>query len=111
MCPDFHLFPGNIVGVHKFSNGNAMALIEAANEDQTVFATIIVAKIGKQMSVIVVEVSYFPKDFKGDPDKIKQDWYEDSQFMKTGKFGNKLTRVEKATDYKVFKKYLAGTEI
>ena len=108
MCPDFDKFAGNIVGAKNYENGNAMVVVETYNEDETVFALALLVKIFGKVNVIALQVSYLDK---ADPASSKTDYYEDLQFMKTGKISGKLDRVPALTDFKLFEPYVSAQEI
>jgi hypothetical protein len=112
-APDFISFPTHVVGTQPFENGNAIQILEAVNEAETVDAVIAVVKVGDTIGIIGLVAVYIPEGLRHF-DSTKQhvtDSYEDVAFTKTGRISGVLARVDKLTDYSEFKKFLTGTKI
>ena len=109
-APDFLTFPTDIVAQMKYDNGNGVVILESLNKEHTVDVIIVMAKVGKKIGLIQMQVNYCAETFdKLDLDKKHPtDYYEDATFVKTGRITNLLTRVNKLTDVKLFKHFIAS---
>jgi hypothetical protein len=112
-APDFMKFPGQALGTKKFSNGNAVQIVEHMNKEATVEVSVLVALIEGKVHILAIIANYCPEGFANFDTKKTHlsENYEDSQFMKTGKPSDVLFKVSKSTDYGSFKKYIEGVSI
>lgn len=116
-APDFLNWQGQVLGANKFSNGNAVVVVEHFNDGMTVDVMALAVLIEKQISIVSFQVAYCEKGFaKLDINKpiekqVKVEYYEDLSFMKTGKISGVLVKVDNPTDFEKFRIFIEGTKI
>lgn len=115
--PDFHLFPGQVLGSQQFQNGNAVLVIESMNGSRTVDVVVLVVKIEGKLHFIAMQVTYCPAGFdkidmnKPIEDQIRVEYLGDMKFMKTGVPSDEMTRVKKLPEYGEISKFIEGVKI
>jgi hypothetical protein len=113
--PDFSQWGGNILGVKNYSNGNAVAAIEAYSPDHGIYVMALFARVSKEISIIAIQMDAFlpdwDKDGVVDTSKIKTTFYEDVTFMQIGKISYVLIQVESPTDFQIIESHIAKIAI
>ena len=94
LAPDFFNFPNKELLFGKtFSNGNAFALAQYVNKDETVSVIPVFIKQDENISIVQMIVTYFLGT-----DKETSEFYEDTIYVKTGKVTHILMKVKDPSD-------------